>query len=57
MTVLRNLRFVEGSGRRYMESVAVSLQPYGFWTLTTVNWALAGGDNAMRIRPLLSNRL
>jgi hypothetical protein len=44
---------VAGSGRRYIESVEVSLQPYGFWTLTTLNRALAGRVKAMRISPLL----
>ena len=42
MSVLRNRRFVEGKGRRYIDSVDGSPQPYGLTTLTTLNSAAAG---------------
>ena len=58
MTVLWNRKFVDGRGRRYMDSVDGSPQPYGFTTLITLNSAvLVGTANAMRIRPLLRSRL
>jgi len=57
MMALWNRRFVEGRGRRYMDNVDVSLQPYGLATLTTLNSAAAGTGSAIRINPLLIRRL
>jgi len=57
ITVLRNRKFVVGSGRRYTDSVDVSLQPYGFSTLTTLNSAFSGTGLATRINPRKSRRL
>src|SRR5262249_32152048 len=57
MTVVRNLKFVAGSGRRYMEITCVSLQPYGFWIRTTSKSRLAGISSAIRINPLVRRRL
>jgi len=42
MRVLKNRRFVDGKGRRYIDNVDGSLQPYGLMTLTTVNSAVGG---------------
>jgi hypothetical protein len=53
MIVLKNRRFVDGKGRRYIDKVAESLHPYGFTTPTTVNSAFGGTESAIRINPFL----
>src|SRR5581483_1475481 len=59
ITALRNVKFVAGSGRRYMAGcVAVVLgQLYGSWMLMIWNSALGGTGIEMRSRALLSSWL
>jgi hypothetical protein len=64
ISALRNPRLADGSGRRYtdrmrlpVERSTVSAQPYGSYTVSTVNCALSGTGNATRIKPWLTRRL
>src|SRR4051794_30688352 len=57
ITVLRNLRLVDGSGRRNSDSSLALAKPYGSLTAWSENSAFAGIGNPMRIRPLVSSML
>jgi len=58
MTALRKRRFVDGSGRRYIDAaVNGAPQLYGSSTWSMTNSAPAGTSMPMRISPRLSNWL
>ena len=58
MTALRKRRFVEGSGRRYIDAaVSGAPQRYGSSTLSMTNSAGEGTSMPTRISPLVSSRL
>src|SRR5690349_4168075 len=59
ITALRNVKFVAGSGRRYMAGcvAVVSGQLYGSWMLMIWNSAFGGTGIEMRSRALLSSWL
>jgi hypothetical protein len=58
MTVLKNGRFVDGSGRRYIDaSVNGAPHLYGSSTSTIVNSAFAGTGSSTRINPFERRRL